>query len=347
MNILSLFDGMSCGQLALKRLNISYDNYYASEIDKPAIKITQKNFPSTIQLGDIKKLSSADLKSLPKINLIMGGSPCQGFSFGGKGLNFDDPRSKLFFEFARVLKEINPKYFLLENVRMNIKSQDIISNMLEVEPIKINSSLVSAQNRVRLYWTNIPVDKILEDKCMILEDILEKEVDLKYLAGEKLQREYKGGNQLNPKFKSQCNTIYNRDGKFGTLCAGTHGYSFGYVSDGALINKSTTKNGKAYALTCSYSGAVAWNSIERQQRTMIPVCKSNNKDNPNVIDGYYYRKLTPIECERLQTVPDNYTEGVSNTQRYKMLGNGWTIDIISYILQGINKPVEIIGDYYD
>ena len=289
MNILSLFDGMSCGQIALKKLKIPYDNYYASEIDVHAMYSTQKNFPATIQLGNIKELSSADLKSLPKIDLLMGGSPCQGFSFGGKGLNFDDPRSKLFFDFAKILEKIKPKYFLLENVRMNKKSQDIISGILGMEPIKINSSLVSAQNRVRLYWTNIPVDKILEDKCMILEDILEKEVDLKYLAGEKLQQGYKGGNQLNHRYKSQCNTIYNRDEKFGTLCAGTHGYSFGYIP----------------------------------------------------IDNNMFRKLTPLECERLQTVPDNYTEDVNDTQRYKMLGNGWTIDIISYILQGINKPGEL------
>ena len=285
MNILSLFDGMSCGQIALKKLKIPYDNYYASEIDAHAMYITQKNFPATIQLGNIKELSSADLKSLPKIDLLMGGSPCQGFSFGGKGLNFDDPRSKLFFDFAKILEKINPKYFLLENVRMNKKSQDIISGILGMEPIKINSSLVSAQNRVRLYWTNIIVDGTLKDEGLVLENILEKEVNIKYLAGEKLQQGYEGGNQLNPNFKSQCNTIYNRDGKFGTLCAGTHGYSFGYV----------------------------------------PINDFN----------YTFRKLTPLECERLQTVPDNYTSGVSDTQRYKMLGNGWTIDVICHILKNI------------
>jgi len=176
MNVLSLFDGMSCGQIALQQLGIKADNYYASEIDKYCIQITQKNFPNTIQIGDVCDVKGADL---PKIDLIMGGSPCQGFSFAGKQLAFDDPRSKLFFEFVRLVKECQPKYFLLENVRMKKEFLAIISEHLGVEPVCINSALVSAQNRVRYYWTNIPGIEQPEDRNMVLKDILDnKDIDL-------------------------------------------------------------------------------------------------------------------------------------------------------------------------
>lgn len=141
-SVLSLFDGMSCGQIALNRVGIKYDNYFASEIDKHAIKVTQTNYPNTIQLGDVTKVKGSDL---PKIDLLIGGSPCQGFSFAGKGLNFEDPRSKLFFEFVRLKNETQPKYWMLENVKMKAEHQNIISEILGVKPILINSELVSAQ----------------------------------------------------------------------------------------------------------------------------------------------------------------------------------------------------------
>ena len=169
MNVLSLFDGMSCGQIALNRLGIEYDNYFASEIDPHAIKVTQHNYPNTKQIGSVTEVYGKDL---PKIDLLFGGSPCQGFSFAGKQLNFDDPRSALFFEFVRVLRETNPTYFLLENVNMKQEYQEVISGLLGVKPIKINSALVSAQNRVRLYWTNIPNVDQPEDKGIMLADIL-------------------------------------------------------------------------------------------------------------------------------------------------------------------------------
>ena len=156
MNILSLFDGISCGQIALNRAGIKYDNYFASEIDKNSIQVTQKRFPETIQIGDVLNVST---DSLPKIDLLMGGSPCQGFSWAGKRLNFDDPRSKLFFEFYRILEGVNPKYFLLENVNMKKESQQVIPDHLGVEPVFINSADFSAQERKRLYWTNIPFIK--------------------------------------------------------------------------------------------------------------------------------------------------------------------------------------------
>ena len=154
--VLSLFDGMSCGQIALNRAGIPYSKYYASEIDKHAIKVTQHNYPDTIQLGSVTEIKGTDL---PQIDLLIGGSPCQGFSFSGKQLNFDDPRSKLFCEFVRLIKECKPKYWLMENVVMRKEFEQVITEHLGVKPIKINSALVSAQNRERLYWANFPIEQ--------------------------------------------------------------------------------------------------------------------------------------------------------------------------------------------
>ena len=153
INVLSLFDGMSCGQIALNKLGIKVSKYYAAEIEKAPMKVTQHNYPDTIQVGDVTKLKGEDF---PQIDLLIGGSPCQGFSFAGKQLNFEDPRSILFFEFVRLLDECKPKYFLLENVKMKKEWQDVISNLLGVQPIRINSSKFIAAKRDRLYWTNIP-----------------------------------------------------------------------------------------------------------------------------------------------------------------------------------------------
>lgn len=200
MTVLSLFDGMSCGQIALRELGIKIDRYYASEINKHAIRQTQLNFPDTIQLGDVRGVHAKDL---PKIDLLIGGSPCQGFSFAGKQLNFSDPRSALFFEFVRILKEcrgINPNVkFLLENVRMKREYEQVISDTLGLKPVMINSALVSAQNRVRLYWSNIRTapDGLFEiktdipqpqDRGLFLRDILEDDVDAKYNVSEKTLR---------------------------------------------------------------------------------------------------------------------------------------------------------------
>lgn len=307
INVLSLFDGMSCGQIALNKIGIKIDKYYASEIDKHAITVTQHNYPNTIQLGDITKWREWDI-DWSTIDLVQGGSPCQGFSNAGKGLNFDDPRSKLFFVFVDILNHVkkhNPKVkFLLENVRMKQEWQDIISEYLGVEPIKINSALVSAQNRNRLYWTNIKGIQQPEDKNIFLKDI--------------------------------------------------------------LLPETYTEFDKAYALTASYNGAVLWNSIERSQRTMVwtkPIRvgqfgKGGQGQRVYSIDGKsvtlsaqgggwgaktglyqikdYARKLEPIECERLQNVPDDYTVVVnSKTQRRKMLGNGWTVDVIAHIYKNL------------
>jgi len=275
MNVLSLFDGMSCGQIALNRLGIKYDNYYASEIDKYAIKVTQKNYPNTIQLGDVTKIKGKDL---PKIDLLIGGSPCQGFSFAGKQLNFEDPRSKLFFEYVRLLNECKPKYFLLENVKMKKESQDIISKYLGVEPIEICSSLVSAQSRKRLYWTNKGTTKNnLFVKKQGIEQPKDKGIKIKDVIG------------------AYCDIVINQ----------------GKEAKKININKGSC------LLARDYKG------FGNQGQTGVRV------------EGGLWRKLTPSECERLQTVPDNYTEGVSNTQRYKMLGNGWTVDVICHIFKNM------------
>ena len=397
INVFSLFDGMSCGQLALKKAQVPVGIYHASEIDKWAIKVTKKNFPFTIQMGDITKLEDARLEIIRKhigIDLVMGGSPCQGFSFAGKNLNFEDPRSKLFFEFVRVLKILKPKYFLLENVRMKKESQDIISDYMGVEPIVVNSNLVSAQNRHRLYWTNIPFD-MPEDKGLILADVLEplEDLDPKYLAGDKLLKNYTGGDQLNPNYKSQANTIHDITKPGPTVCAGTHGYANGYVSGGAirgrydkdgkikqqlelrsddktnslttvqkdnvvvtrciqvgeaglkghdLIKRVYSPQGKAPTLTTMGGGHREPKVVIRKKSKTVRSGGRSSYDRHewDSVDNLHWRKLTPLECERLQTVPDNYTNHVSDTQRYKMLGNGWTVDVVAHILKGIRHNVE-------
>jgi site-specific DNA-cytosine methylase len=274
-SVLSLFDGLSCGQIALNRAGIKYDNYFASEIDKHAIKVTQNNYPNTIQLGDVTKVKASDL---PKIDLLIGGSPCQGFSFAGKGLNFEDPRSKLFFEFVRLKNETQPKYWLLENVKMKAEHQNIISEILGVKPILINSKLVSAQSRERLYWTNIPI-ATLSDKNIVIADVVGIKTDNK-------SNEIIVTKNIYPK-KGQNGNVYAINGKCKTLSAGV----------------GITGNG----IGSSNAPKLEWDNEQG------------------------WRRLTATECERLQTVPDNYTDCVSDTQRYKMLGNGWTVDVIAHI----------------
>jgi len=268
INVLSLFDGMSCGQIALEKTGIKVKNYFASEIDEYAIKIAQKNYRDTIQLGDITKLNGF---GLPKIDLLMGGSPCQSFSNIGDGSGFDG-KSKLFFEFIRILNEVKPKYFLLENVVMKKEWQDKISELVGCEPIKINSDIFSAQNRPRLYWTNIPNISLPKGKNLVISDVIKPNFSSKYpkyldmdFSGKKRKDLLKTYDQV-----SRCLTATMYKGQVTSFC----------------------KN---------YSG-----------------------------DVYRY---TPEDCEALQTVPKGYTEGVSNTQRYRMLGNGWTVDVIAHIFK--------------
>ena len=485
MNVLSLFDGMSCGRIALDRLGIKVDNYYASEIDKYAMKVSEANYPNIIQVGDITEL---DLSTLPKIDLIMGGSPCQGFSFAGKQLAFDDPRSALFFEFVRCVEELKPKYFLLENVRMKKEYLDVISEYMGVEPIMINSALVSAQNRVRFYWTNIPGIEQPEQRGIVLRDILETQTSERPVKDtERNQRHYRnddekslcmtatmykgaGNNGMtlvqqkpikvgmnveqvkvrkhevdiislqyllreikkesgktNKQIAEETNTpitkvehwfrtdssfaipsddvwlklkevlsiqtdvfdkqimefeyrdgvyeskqrVYSENGKSPTLTAGNseqyiethdtpkkiHDIPKDVLKDNERQRRVYGKNGKSPTLLARSDSpkvmktdkplhigtAVDIKGHDQIKRvysadgksSTLTTCGGGHREPKVAIDDVYWRKLTPVECERLQTVPDNYTNHVSNTQRYKMLGNGWTIEVIAHILKNM------------
>ena len=300
MNVLSLFDGMSCGQIALNRANIQYNNYFASEIDKNAIKVTQHHYPNTVQLGDVTKIEFI----ASKIDLLIGGSPCQGFSFAGKQLNFDDPRSKLFFEFVRLIDECKPTYFLLENVVMKKEYQDVITKYLGVEPIKINSSLVSAQNRVRLYWTNIPNVKEPEDRNISLSDILEDDsiINPGAIRGRRLNKATIIGRRLNPDGKRK---DYDKDIPI-TQC----------------LEVRATNTNKSNCLTTVDKDNVL---------TTMPIGR-----HPNAFkDKLPFRYYTLKEYERLQTIPEGYTSVVSTSQAKKMIGNAWTVDVIAHIFSYI------------
>jgi DNA-cytosine methyltransferase len=301
MKVLSLFDGCGMAAQALKNLNIKIEKYYASEIDKFAILIANKNHPDIIQLGDINNWRNWKIKTP---DLIIAGSPCQGFSFSGKQLNFEDTRSKLYFVFEDILKHYKPKYWLLENVKMKKEYRYIISARLFTEPILINSSLVSAQNRKRLYWSNIKINQP-DDEKIYLKDILESGVvdkDKSYCIDSNY---WKGGNLKSYFVSKRRQLIFE------------NAVQIGYIKQNHRGSRIYSKNGKSVCATVG-----GWGMKTGLYK-----------------DGLNFRKLTPIECERLQTLPDNYTEGVSNTQRYKMLGNGFTIKIIEHILKGI--------DYYN
>ena len=437
-NVFSAFDGLSGAQVALNQAGIKYGTYYASEVDEYAIQIAQKNYPKTVQLGDIRHIKGKDLGN---IHLMIGGSPCTGFSFAGKRLNFDDPQSRLFFEFVRLLKEIKPRYFLLENVRMANKHKKIITEHMGVEPIALDSALLSAQRRLRLYWTNIPGVKQPQDQGLVLKDILESDATEPMYSNiyggfqEKKPREHynksvtirpaKGGGHIpsvtkkiytrieKQKVKGRKHSIdtnklveflrehrsvstakiaehcevpltmaehwFRQDSSFSIPPAEvwsklkeilgittaewdkritefeerdgvyemseritqTHGknptlkasapnkiedkyYLSGKMVDYIMADKYNNKGEidpvKARALTKSY---------HKMQRANIATYVSGDNapfDKSNI------RRLLPVEAERLQTLPDNYTQGVSDTQRYRMIGNGFTTLVVSFIL---------------
>lgn len=395
LNVLSFFDGMSCGQLALQKTGIEVGNYFACEIDKYAMKVAKHNFPNTIELGDVTKVFAKDL---PKIDLFFGGSPCQGFSFAGKQLNFEDPRSKLFFEFVRMLNEIretNPDVlFLLENVKMKKEFEYIITQHLGVEPVEINSNLVSAQNRKRIYWTNIVQLTQPKDKGIFLKDIVHEKNDEVLNIQIPSFNVNPSGNGMNGdvysigKDKSRTLTTNKGEGQKISVCIAEYIVPFekalkileieeerGKIqrispssSDGVTTLNPKKKNGsQTYQQDRIYTihGKMVCISAELSGRfnvlieenifgciTPDRIYKRQNgqrfndgkkfytltaQDKHGVLIEGYIRKLTPIECERLQNVPDNYTDQVSNSQRYKMLGNGWTIDVITHIFSFINK----------
>lgn len=278
MNVLSLFDGMSCGQIALERAGVKVDNYFASEIDKYAIKVTQHNYPNTIQLGDIIKIKS---EALPTIDLLIGGSPCQDISNLNKfKKGLDGEKSGLFYQYYRLWKELNPLYFFLENVSGSTSAISKISKIMGVHPIRLNSNLVSAQNRKRLYWTNIPIMSLPQNNYIALSDILDLQVDDKYYQSEGWLRWWQENKQFQLKKK--------------------------YSSLNAKIASCLTK--RMYA---------SWNG-------------NFIKDDKGI------RRLTPTECEKLQTVTIGYTSVVDDKFRYEILGNGWTVDVISHFFKHIN-----------
>ena len=322
LRVLSLFDGISCGQVALERAGIPVEVYYASEIDKYAIQVTQKNYPNTIQLGDVEKIDFTEF--IGKIDLIMGGSPCQDLSIAGKRKGLSGERSGLFYKFVEAIEVIKPKYFLLENnVGMPKEAYEEMSRLMGCYPIEINSALVSAQTRKRYYWINfghrqinlfgfpkvdIPQPK---NKGILLKDVLEsgyapddKSRCIQSSIGRTTEREYFKKNQ------GQMVLEPLRLGQVGKDGQGQRIYSV---------------RAKSVSLTQNSGGVGGTTGLYKID---LP-------------DGeYLIRKLTPLECERLQTLPDGYSEGVSNTQRYKAIGNGWTVDVIAHIFSFLKEELE-------
>jgi DNA-cytosine methyltransferase len=441
MRVLSLFDGMSCGQQALDRIGLKVDTYFASEIDKYAIQVTMANYPNTIQLGSVVDVNGYEL---PKIDLLIGGSPCQSFSFAGKrkGMSTKDEQeiltlehylqlksegyefegqSYLFWEYMRLLHEVKPKYFLLENVMMGEKWEKVLSKAIGVNAIEINSSLVSAQNRRRLYWTNIgmesgglfgDLESIIQqpkDKGILLKDILESDVDDKYFVSQKMIDKIKRSNNGEKCFanneKSMCLAAgYFKQGRDNQLVTVHNTMPRSSTTGKEGTGPLSRTDGKTYCLDTGQSNAVEIKSeiltskrteygksirkeyeagtinLQRKEiqkleprtdgktNTLTSVQKDNLlrqvvQLNPSLESGGVQpyqqnrvydaegispaldldsarksvyvnskiRRLTPIECERLQTVKDNYTNHVSDSQRYRMLGNGWTVDVIAHI----------------
>lgn len=312
MNVLSLFDGMSCGQIALERAGISVDTYYASEIKQEGITVTQDNYPNTVQVGDITKLEYREgiLDNMERewdigqVDLLMGGSPCQNFSvicIPEKRTGLKGDKSSLFYEYLRLLKEVKPRYFLLENVSsMKKEDKEAISSYLGVHPVRINSSLVSAQMRDRLYWTNIPVNTLPTDKEIKLEEILEEG----YSHRKKALCLLEG---------------YSRPTKTPYRKMRRHEKSFN-----TLIFKSKQHYEKCMDLYNKHlKGLSAKEADEVAKRIDL-----------GVFEGV--RDLSQVEMERLQTVPEGYTSKLNRNESASVLGDGWTVDVIVHILKGID-----------
>jgi len=436
MKVLSLFDGMSCGRIALDQLGISLETYYASEIDKYAMQVSQNNYPDIIQLGDVLTWREWDI-DWASIDLVTGGFPCQAWSLAGKQLGDKDERGKMFWVMLDIMQNVlkhNPNaYYLMENVRMKKEFEEYITTHAEnalpnVHKYKINSALVSAQNRVRYYWTNIPGIQQPEDKGIVLRDILDIETNENYIETHNTPKQVGVAHHENGKPLPSwggTNKVYGQHGKSPTVMAAagmggnrepkveTKPKQVGIATDingHDILKRVYSPEGKSPTLTTCGGGhrepkvvvqsyrevrtdeAKTMRKMVRQQTgkdftpfrakelkpredgkvgTVTPnlnrdhtISIKNLPDKADVLKANYYksgranfendktkggkfsatgiqnenltwRKLTPLECERLQTVPDNYTEGVSNTQRYKMLGNGWTVEVIKHILEGI------------
>jgi DNA (cytosine-5)-methyltransferase 3A len=402
-NILSLFDGISCGQLALNRAGIEYENYYASEIEANAIKITQANYPKTVQLGDVRFL---DFTKFENVDLLIGGSPCQDLSIAKenrKGLSGE--RSGLFFRFVDALRQCKPKYFLLENVAsMKKENKDIITQILGVEPVLINSDLVSAQSRKRLYWTNIGQIGQPENLNIFLKDIVEsgETYDSKsypitanyakktfnsdfpksrasFIGEPILYQRPRGKNNGNIHLEKSTTLTANswehnnvvlepvpcasrtwprkKDGRprVKRVEIKTDGKANSLTlrdTDSMVLERvlrvEIRSDGKANALGQNVQQSQVLEPATTEKKGTIITVKNKTVTTKNGVvypidlpDGdYIVRKLTPIECERLQTLPDNYTAHVSNTQRYKAIGNGWTVDVIAHIFRHLTEETQ-------
>lgn len=402
ITVLSLFDGISCGRVALQRANIPVEKYLASEIDKYAIQVTQKNWPDTIQIGDVTKIDFTQF--IGKIDLLIGGSPCQDLSIAGKREGLSGERSGLFFKFVEALNTIKPKWFLLENnVGMPQEAYEKISELMGCYPVEINSALVSAQTRKRFYWTNIgPKEFNLfgfpncaiphpEDKGILLKDVLEtsaiapddKSRCILSSIGRTTEREYfkkKQGQMVaepicvnsqsgradgKAKQPSSADRIYSINGKCVALLSGWKP-NIAEPIGAAMRNRGEGKKPelnyteKANALTSVQTDSMVCEPLQigHISNTNAQANRVYSVHNKSVTlkangggggaktglykidlpDGkYIIRKLTPLECERLQTLPDNYTEGISNSQRYKCIGNGWTVDVIAYIFSFLTR----------
>lgn len=361
MRVLSLFDGISCARVALERAGIPVEAYYASEIDKYAMQVSQKNYPSIIHVGDVKSINKEVRKEYltvwdEKIDLLIGGSPCQDLSIAKKDRKgLDGERSGLFWEYVRILNEAKPKYFILENVAsMPKEAKAIITKALGVEPIMINAALVSAQQRKRLFWTNIPNVTLPEDKGILLRDILESEVDDKYFVNgyetnwssdkpiDETKDKYKtlriGGDTPTVRVGKigkggQGDRIYSPEGKSVSLSAlgGGRGAKTGLY----MVVPEATKKGYAIATEGQSVDFSFPTSKTRRGRVGDKAKNIMTSANVGVFTEGIIRKLTPVECERLQGLPDNYTDGISNSQRYKCCGNAFNVDVVAHILSFI------------
>lgn len=392
LNVLSLFDGISCGKVALERAGISVDKYYASEIDAPALAVSKARHSDIIHLGDVTKWQNWDI-DLGSIDLLIGGSPCQGFSIAGKQLNFADQRSKLFFEYLGILNAIRAKnpnvLFLLENVKMKDEYRRAISNCIGADPIEIDSALLSAQRRKRLYWTNIEGVTQPKDKGIMLKDIVHENVGLDVAMSESWckwftrKAEYLVEKQyvtVNPEkaatmtarqfiswsgnFILECLEKYIvpfdktlkilekevEKGKVGYFNKDSQGNRVYYIHDKA-VTLCGEAGGGAAKMGQYLFGCITPDRVEKRQNGQR--FNDGNKfytltaqDKHGILVEGYIRRLTPVECERLQTLPDNYTlaelngKPLSDNQRYKMLGNGWTVDVIAHILSFIKQKGE-------
>lgn len=374
MNVLSLFDGMSCGRITLSELGIPVEKYYASEVDKFAIKATMQNFPDTIQLGDVREL---EVSRLDKIDLIIGGSPCTNLSMSGKrkglstkegmevldlqtylelkenGFEFEG-QSYLFWEYIRIYHELiergdNPKFFL-ENVEMGKKWESVFNETMGRKGIHINSALVSAQNRRRIYWTDIHDDiPQPEDRGILLKDILEEDVDEKYFLSRKMI------DWLNIHKKKRNVEIRLLDGDDKSHCLTVSGQVKGNLStdyicvamrgrESACLTPKRTEYGKQ--IRKEYEAGIVKEQrkniqqLEPREDGRTNCLTTVQKDNLVLVDNgnFRIRRLTPTECARLQTVPEWYIwDGISDTQRYKMLGNGWNVETIKHIFKYIKQ----------